>query len=86
MDALAPTPPLPTASPLPATRRTDDEAPAPGAAPTGSSASGSSGPAAAEPLPALPASVQRSQLDPEPPPPPLMTREQMAALLLSLTT
>lgn len=82
MDALAPTPPQPVPI-LPAARRAEDDPALARPAPATQASAPAPG---AQPLPALPASVQRSQLDPEPPPPPLMTREEMAALLLSLTT
>jgi hypothetical protein len=85
MEALAPTPPLTAPlTPVPPTARADAAARVePGRDPA-------TPPAQAVPpgatLPALPAAVQRAQLEPPPPPPALMTREQMAALLLSLTT
>ena len=72
MDALTPTAPAQGAPAVAAQRRPPEQAEPPRPAPAPATA--------AEQLPALPAAVQRTQLD-GPPPPKLMTREEMAALL-----
>ena len=74
MEALAATSAAPTAPPVQAVR--PEAAPASVAAPAPAQVS-------SEPLPALPAALQRQQI--EMPEPKLMTREQMAALLALAT-